>query len=259
MASRQDPDPSSRCRRRCATLRTTAAHRKDDLSSVAWPHHQRLFDDAVPGEDAGALIDPVPVFDYNLGQANRQLGKYREALWHYDRFLHKGEPTGEIRDAVIAFMAEMRAHLDEKAHAMSPQDPAATSGNPSPNSLALRRDQTNFEPSMQRIDRDDSQRDWLGWSLTGSGLIAISISGILFYRASQLNHQRDLEIAMRERQSIYEQASARNLAGAIVGSGGLVLSGVGIARLVLHPRSPSMLTAINVGVSRHGIFATGRF
>lgn len=32
--------------------------------------------------NAGALVEPAPVFDYNLGQSYRQLGKYREALWH---------------------------------------------------------------------------------------------------------------------------------------------------------------------------------
>src|SRR5690348_7410836 len=51
------------------------------------------FEDAIIEYKAGALIEPAPVFDYNLGQSYRQLGKYQEALWHYDRFLNKGQPT----------------------------------------------------------------------------------------------------------------------------------------------------------------------
>src|SRR5882724_9357480 len=69
------------------------------------------FKEAIDEYKAGETIEPAPVFDFNLGQAHRQLGLYREALWHYDRFVNKGEPTGRLRDAVIAFMAEMRTHL----------------------------------------------------------------------------------------------------------------------------------------------------
>src|SRR5262245_45775259 len=49
------------------------------------------FKEAIDEYKAGAIIESAPVFDFNLGQAHRQLGLYREALWHFDRFLHKGQ------------------------------------------------------------------------------------------------------------------------------------------------------------------------
>src|SRR5882724_11088677 len=70
-------------------------------------YNLRSFDEAIREFKAGALIESAPVFDYNLGQAYRQLGKYKDALWHYDRFLNYGRPTGELLDAVTGFMAEM--------------------------------------------------------------------------------------------------------------------------------------------------------
>lgn len=92
-------------------------HRGNKLYNVG------SFEQAIAEYKAGSLIEPAPVFDYNLGQAHRQLGKYHEALWHYDRFLHRGQPTGELRDAVIAFMAQMRAHLEKQAQQMPPTVP----------------------------------------------------------------------------------------------------------------------------------------
>src|ERR1041384_1339104 len=68
-------------------------------------YNLRSFDEAIVEFKAGAIIEPVPVFDYNLGQAYRQLGKYQDALWHYDRFLNYGHPTGQLLDAVPGFMA----------------------------------------------------------------------------------------------------------------------------------------------------------
>lgn len=64
---------------------------------------------------------------------------------------------------------------------------------------------------------------------------------------------------MRERQNLYDQASARNVAGAIVGVGGVALAAVGVVRLTLHHRAPPHSGAIHAGVNRHGVFAAGSF
>jgi tetratricopeptide (TPR) repeat protein len=218
------------------------------------------FDDAIGEYKAGALVEPAPVFDYNLGQANRQLGKYREALWHYDRFLNKGQPAGELRDAVIAFMAEMRTHLENKAQTMPPREPAPTdTSSSSTPSVASAPTAAPLQQANTATADESDGRDWLGWSLTGSGLVALGASGVLFYRASQLNSQGDSEPDMQARNSFYDEANNRKLAGAIVGIGGVVLTTVGILRLTLHHRSPPSQTALNVGLSNHGLFVAGSF
>src|SRR5690349_7516641 len=67
-------------------------------------YHTRDFDQAVAEYKAGSLIEPAPVFDFNLAQAYRQLGKYKEAIWHYERFLKHGRPEGELLDEVNDFL-----------------------------------------------------------------------------------------------------------------------------------------------------------
>lgn len=214
------------------------------------------FKEAIDEYKAGELIEPAPVFDYNLGQSHRQLGLYREALWHYDRFLHKGQPTGRLRDAVISFMAEMRAHLENKAQSMLP-----TSREPSAELLPTTTQRTappiRTADVPRPVDRNDSP-DWLGWGLTGSGVVALGTGGVLFYRASQLNKQGDSESNMGTRQHLYDQASSRNLAGAIVGTTGVALTIFGAVRLALH-RLPSQSTAFNIGMTNRGVFAAGSF
>lgn len=243
--------------------RPTSREARDHLHRGNKLYNVGSFEEAITEYKAGSLIEPAPVFDYNLGQAHRQLGRYREALWHYDRFLHRGQPAGELRDAVIAFMAEMRAHLEKQAQRMPPTVPAPegssfadalTTAPPNPPSS----DRVRSDVPTRPIHQDDS-KDWLGWSLAGSGLVALGISGALFYRASKLDDQGNSEMAMRERQDLYDQASARNLTGAIVGVGGAALATVGIVRLTLYHRAPPHSGAIHAVANRHGLFAVGSF
>ena len=91
----------------------------------------RSFDQAIEEYKAGALVEEAPVFDYNLGQCFRQLGKYQEAIWHYERFLNRGDPQGEVLDAVNGFLAQMKSELDKKAMTQKPTEPGPGPSNPS--------------------------------------------------------------------------------------------------------------------------------
>lgn len=226
----------------------------------------RSFDEAIAEFKAGALIEAAPVFDYNLGQAYRQLGKYQDALWHYDRFMKYGGPTGELRDAVMSFMAEMRAHLANRALTMPPTGPAPPDRAPDPTTSARSTATTeptmagtvNTEPPSQPEGHDS--RDWIGWGLTGGGVVALGVSGVLLYRASSLNNQAKTEPDARARDGLYDQASTRNTAGIAVGVGGLVLTTAGVVKLALHGRHPASGSALlDVGVTSHGVFALGQF
>lgn len=229
------------------------------------------FKEAIDEYKAGETIEPDPVFDFNLGQAQRQLGMYREALWHYDRFIHKGQPTGRLRAAVVAFMDEMRTHLENKAQSMPPTgrepsgepiaNPPSATTVPAHSSLIATppASPTGSTVDVTRpIDRDESP-DWIGWSATGSGVAALAISGVLFYRASQLNNQGDSESNMETRQHLYDQANSRDLAGAIVAISGAALTAVGVIRLTLHHRARTQASIITINVSSYGVLATGAF
>lgn len=226
----------------------------------------RSFDEAITEFKAGALIESAPVFDYNLGQAYRQLSKYQDALWHYDRFLKYGGPTGELRDAVMSFMAEMRVHLANRALTMPPTGSAPPDRGPDPATPATSTPPTEpraattrvVEPASQPEQRDT--RDWIGWSLTSSGVVALGVSGALLYRASSLHSQATMELDARARNKLYEQVSTRNTAGIVVGVGGLVLTAAGVVKLALHGRRPaSGLALLDVGVTSHGAFVLGQF
>jgi len=221
----------------------------------------RSFDEAVEEYKAGALVEAAPIFDYNLGQCFRQLGKYQEAIWHYERFITRGDPQGEVLDAVNGFLAQMKSELDKKAMTQKPIEPGPGHSNP-PQEL---QSSPILPPARaadvtRPVDRDDSP-DWFGWSLTGSGVVMLGVSSVLFYRASQLNKQGDSESAMGARQNFYDQASSRNVAGVIVGTTGAAVTVIGAVRLIFHHRSPSQSTAttINIGITNRGVYAAGSF
>ncbi|HEX8113875.1 MAG TPA: hypothetical protein VF516_39355 [Kofleriaceae bacterium] len=100
-------------------------------------YNTRSFEEAIVEYKAGALIEPATVFDYNLAQSYRQLGKYKEAIWHYERFLNDGQPAGELLDAVNAFLEEMRVQLAGRAPRRGSQGPTGLDGD-SPASAWLR-------------------------------------------------------------------------------------------------------------------------
>jgi tetratricopeptide (TPR) repeat protein len=226
----------------------------------------RSFDEAITEFKAGALIEPAPVFDYNLGQAYRQLGKYQDALWHYDRFMKYGEPTGELRDAVTSFMAAMRAHIANRALTMPPtaaapperatdQATLAKTRPTIPESTTHTRDVEPIRPAA----RHDGP-DWIGWSLAGSGVVALGVSGVLLYSASRLNGRANTELDARARDDLHDQASTRNTTGIVIGVGGLVLTAVGVIKLAVHPRHPASNTAaLDVGITSNGVFVLGHF
>jgi tetratricopeptide (TPR) repeat protein len=87
----------------------------------------RSFDQAVDEYKAGALVEAAPIFDYNLGLCYRQLGKYQESIWHYERFIARGDPQGEVLDAVNGFLAQMKSELDKKPMTLKPTQPGPSS------------------------------------------------------------------------------------------------------------------------------------
>ena len=90
----------------------------------------RQFEGAIAEYQAGAVLELAPVFDYNLGQCYRQLGKYADAIWHYERFLKNARPGSELSALVSGFLQQMRGELERRAMTQPPTDvaPGAASG-----------------------------------------------------------------------------------------------------------------------------------
>jgi tetratricopeptide (TPR) repeat protein len=249
-------------------------------------YNTRAFDEAITEYKAGALAEPAPVFDYNLGQAYRQLGRYQDALWHYARFLKYGNPTGELLDAVNGFMTEMRAQLANRAPNMPPTGPAATEAAASPGtagapstaaaaaspstagaartvgarSVAERNDRAEQLDRVERTNEADAA-PWFGWTMLGTGAAATGASVVLLLRASALHEQANAEPDVRKRVELHDQGRTRNMIGAAVGIGGLALTVTGVVMLVRHPHRPrsASTASLDIGLSGHSVAVFGRF
>jgi tetratricopeptide (TPR) repeat protein len=90
----------------------------------------REFEKAIEEYKTGAVREDAPVFYYNLGQCYRQLGRYADAIWHYERFLDRGRPTGELEASVEKFIAQMKGELEKAAMKQPPVEPAPPATGP---------------------------------------------------------------------------------------------------------------------------------
>lgn len=219
----------------------------------------RSFEEAATEYKAGAVIEPAPIFDYNLGQCYRQLGKYEEAIWHYQQFVKTSPSTSEHNRAVENFIAQMKAELEKKAMTVPPIDaaPAASESVVSPVPAEQHDELTSpvdHRPSPWYSDR-------VGWGLTGVGVAGLAVSGALLLNAESLRDDAAGATSQREQNSLYDKANSRSLVGTIVGVGGVGLLVAGIAKLALHADSADEVTATtwNVGVSSRGVSVSGRF
>ena len=226
---------------------------QEHLSQGNKLYRLRDFDKAIEEYKAGALKEDAPVFLYNLGQCYRQLGKYEDAIWHYERFLSRAQPTGDMRTAVEDFVKQMKSELDKKAMSQPPTEPAPEPNKPKPETR-----QPIAPPPAAPVD--PWYADGLGWTFAGAGLLATGIGGYLLLDSNDLYDQANQEARQDVRNQLRTQADNRRLGGIITGIGGVALLTAGIIKLAIHPsdaRAPD--TALNVGVSSNGIFVLGRF
>lgn len=241
-----------------AALFIAAAAHADPLARPASPeardhliHGNRLygvrsFEEAVAEYKAGALIEPAPVFDYNLGQCFRHLGRYQEAIWHYERFLSRGSPQGELLDAVHGFIAQLKEELDKQTMTQHPAEPAP------PPSIHLH---DEHPPGRTEAWYEDG----FGWGLAGAGLVSVAVGAGLLIDAASLGGETDRTTNQQVRDRLKDKEHTRNLLGAAIGIGGAGLLATGIVKLAMHPKEPSRITSWNIAVSQNGLTIFGQF
>lgn len=238
----------------------TNAEARAHLERAIRLYNTRSFEEAITELKAGALLEPAPVFDYNLGQANRQLGRYEDALWHYQRFLANGQPTGELLDAVNGFIGEMKAHLQDRARTMPPNGPGEAPEATSPAPAAPVAAQSPIRPDATKINEGRGP-NWLGWGLTVGGVAAMGTGGGLLISAQHLNDDANGTLDAKARQNLRDRSSTRNTAGLIVGAAGIALTAAGVIDLLIvhsHHNSGSS-AAFDIGIGSQSIFVLGRF
>ncbi len=230
------------------------ASAREHLSQGNRLYRLREFEKAIDEYKAGALREDANVFAYNLGQCFRQLGKYEEAIWHYERFLSRAQPTGEVKVAIEDFVKQMKAELEKKAMTQKPIEPAPDVANPAP----------PVGPPMAvtapAIGAAPWYADGVGWALTGTGVIVAGVGGYFLLDAADLYDQSNNEDRQVVRDELRDKASRRRTIGAIAGVGGLGLLATGIVKLALRPTAnerPS--TAWSIGISGNGVNVFGSF
>lgn len=219
----------------------------------------RKFDEAIAEYQAGAMIEPALVFDYNLGQCYRQIGKYAEAIWHYERFLKHGQADKERQALVTGFLSQMRAELERKAMTQPPTDIP-----PEPNPPAARSGPTpalTSSPPLSGTGRSERwYSDGIGWGLVGTGAIGGGIAGVLFLSSSNLRNEAYASLSENRRTDLRDTANTRERIGMAIGVGGAVLMVGGLIKLAIYPSEPSRTrTSWAFGASSRGLVVLGRF
>src|SRR5262245_21764856 len=156
-----DPDPLAK---------PADAKAADHLAQGNRHYRVREFDKAIEEFKAGALIEDAPVFLYNLGQSYRQLGRYEDAIWHYERFVSRTKPTGKLKEAIDGFLAEMRAEL-----AKSPAPPPAEGAPPAPTGGEA----TAPPPAVVRPVPTDERSERPGMSTRRKIAIGVAAGGLV--------------------------------------------------------------------------------
>lgn len=220
----------------------------------------RDFAKAAEEYKAGALVEPAPIFDYNLGQCYRQAGDYKAAIWHYKQFLQVYTTPGPRLDSVQKFIAQMQAELDQQARKEEPTEPAPSAGSggattpPQPVVVA---------PVQQAAPEGPTERwyqDWFGWGLAGTGVVGVAVGTGLLLDASSINDEANHTSNQQQQTALHQKADTRSLLGTVIGIGGIGLLATGVIKLAVHPHaSPSRASALDVGVSPNGVFVFGRF
>jgi tetratricopeptide (TPR) repeat protein len=205
------------------------------------------FEEAAKEYEAGALIDPAPILDYDLGQCYRKLGRYKDAIWFFERFIKTSPQTPEHVEAAQKLIDAMRAELDKQAATAPPQEEGTAPIQPSLRAAPIT---LTVEPWYS---------DGLGWGIAGTGLLAIAVSGALFVDASSLNDDANHASTQLESNALHDKANTRSLIGTVIGIGGVGVLVTGVVKLIVHSSASASSTAWNVGVSGSGLVVCGTF
>jgi tetratricopeptide (TPR) repeat protein len=217
----------------------------------------REFEQAVSEYKAGALLDPAPVFHYNLGQCYRQLGRREDAIWHYKQFLDRARPAGQLKDAVETFIRQLNEELDQQAGLRTSGNAAPAASPPTPNRTIAPATSAVARPAVE--PGHPWYADALGWTLAGVGAVTVGAAIGLHVSAGGLDDRANREPAEMARSDLRDRAGARRTIGTIAGIAGGVVLLAGSVKLVLHSSTRTRAASLELGIGHDRVFVLGRF
>jgi tetratricopeptide (TPR) repeat protein len=243
-----------------ALAKPTNALAQEHLTTGNRYYRVREFDKAVEEYKAGAIREDAPVFYYNLGQCYRQLGRYEDAIWHYERFLDRGKPTGEIEASVRKFIAQMKGELEKAAMKQPPVEPA-----PPPTPNAASPGQASQPPAQQRRGMPRQRKLAVGVGAAGAAVVGL---GVVFgLRAESLEDDADAICPMStcdratEAMKLIDRGKTNALyANVALGVGSVAIVGAAVLWITGAPREHrGTAIAPQVSSSFTGVTASVRF
>lgn len=205
------------------------------------------FEEAIKEYKAGMLVEPSAVFNFNLGQSYRQLGDYKQAKWQYQRYLASDLASEDEREAIKKLIASMDAEAQQKARTDPPTEPATLNATP-------------ITPNDKPLGRQEQSRwyhDGVGWSISGTGVVAGVVSGVLFLQAADYSDDASAAATAEEARALNDKSDTRRMVGIVTGVVATSLVAAGIIKLAIHKSSSGESVAL--GVSSNGFVVTGRF
>jgi tetratricopeptide (TPR) repeat protein len=195
----------------------------------------REFTEAIAAYKAGALIEDAPVFQYNLAQAYRLSAKYQEALWHYDRFVKRTNPTGPLKNAIEQFTAQMKAELEKAASKQQPtgpadggKDPGAGDGDGADQGGEGTKSATNA-PTVDSKPAPRVKRASWPWMVAGGGALALGGAAVGFHLWGNSTYDRAKEATdQAKRDSLEDSANTRRFVAQGLGAAAVVTAGVSV-------------------------------
>lgn len=121
------------------------------------------YDEAIAAYEAGALIEPAPIFWLNIGLAHRKAERFAEAARAYRTFLIKtqGDPSS----------AEVRAQVEEIVRAM---EEAATKPPTEPAPVA--NESAPLEPARAESAFTTSRKIGVGFGVVGVASVGVGLA-----------------------------------------------------------------------------------
>lgn len=233
----------------------TKADAKAHLATGAALYRAREFEKAIEEFKAGILVEDAPIFHFNLGQSYRQLGRYEDSIWHFERFLRHANPLPpKYQDAVESLLRDMKSELERKAMTRPPIEPADGEANKDIGKPAA---PTVVAPPPA-VPASPWYADGLGWGLVGAGAVGGGVSVFLFVRASSLDDDANNEPSQTMQDELRDQASSRRLAGTIIGVVGAGALVTGIVKLAIAPRTESA-SSLSFMFTTNGVAVAGQF
>jgi len=175
----------------------------------------------------GFLVEDAPVFLYNLAVVHGEMGKLKESIDYYERFLLLArDPHPAVKRGVEKLVKKLRAELKkrERDKARDKKNKRHSTAKPPP--------PVKLPPGGHPIP-EPWYSDGVGWAITAAGFIAGGVGLGLLSNASALRSDAKRELNVDTRRALEARADTRETIGIVFALTGVATLAGGVVKLIL--------------------------